>query len=250
MQVGPYNCNLSVDEKPLEEYGHNEDKDSKQSTCWVPSEEGCPFRIECSFGGTLSDTHAMRLVLSADGEILDTRIACEADSTTMSGLRLNSWTILPYVFKPAVKPTEDFDDDEMDTEDLQNPAWKKRGVITLEMTRVEVMRSEPLDDDQPSSPLPEAERLRTIQVGEKDISPRKTSRRSVSWLWGEDGSRPCAVFHFKHRPKEWLEAYGFIEVPKPDVVDMINFDMFGLNHQQPEYITGMKEMTLRDSVMS
>ncbi|KZO99542.1 hypothetical protein CALVIDRAFT_561394 [Calocera viscosa TUFC12733] len=249
MQLGPYTCIITTNDQPLEEYAAEVDEERGELDCWVASKDGSPFKIECSFGGTLTEVDAVRLVLSADGEILDTRIAVDCDSTVMNGLRLDSWTILPYVFKPAVKPTEDFDEDEMETEDINDPAWKKRGVITLEMTRVEATKFVPLDDDQPSSPLPEQERLRTILVGQRDISEKKAARRTVSWQWGRDEGVPCAVFHFKHRPKEWLEAYGFMGRRTPDITDAINFNMFNFA-EQPEYIAGMREMTLRDQAMA
>jgi len=246
MQIGPYTCVVTSNDRTLGEYETQVDEDGGEAICWVPSNEGHSFRIECGFGGTLSDTEAMRMVLSADGEILDTRIAVDTDQTTMNGIRLDSWSIMPYLFKPQVKPTEDYDEEDMNAEDAKDPKWKKRGVITLEMTQVEAVGFDPIDDDDPSSTMPTEERLRTILVGEKDISPKKAARRSVSWAWGRNGSEPCATFHFKHRPKEWLEGYGFM--PR-DITHTIDFDAFNLNGQ-PEYLTHMKHMTLQDQVMS
>ncbi|EJT98554.1 hypothetical protein DACRYDRAFT_24558 [Dacryopinax primogenitus] len=242
MQLGPYQCILVSSDIALPEYGVEVDEASNEAVCWIPSDEGSAFRVECAFGGMVHETDGIRMELYADGEMLDTRIAVDTNETVMNGLRTNSWNVLPYLFKPAVKPTEDFDEDEMAVEELDDiQTWRKRGVITLRMTRVDVLYLQPLKDHEPSSQMPAQERLKTVLVGEKGHSPtKKSSRKTVSWAWGEDGDRPCATFHFKHRPQEWLQAYGF--APR-DIVSDLDFNSFNLSGEA-DYVTDMKRMTL------
>ncbi|KZO99543.1 hypothetical protein CALVIDRAFT_561395 [Calocera viscosa TUFC12733] len=198
-QIGDYLAQLWSNGNALEEHSIEWDLQRGAVTCWVPSTPGGEFCLAVHFKKA---DRAVRIELLADGEVLDVRITEKGmKEAYITGNRLNKQEVRPFQFR---SPTYDgFDDDD-------EPGRPPGGTITVELTFVDVVQHNRIQLDEPGFQA-QGGAVGCVRLGPTVRRPRLDPRLSAAFdFLPEWGDRPFATFHFKHRPKRWLEQKGMM----------------------------------------
>jgi len=198
-QIGDYLVQLFSNGSVLEEHSIEWDLLRGMVTCYVPSTEGAEFSLAVHFKKA---DKAVRVELLADGEVLDVRITEKGmKEAYITGNRLNREEVRPFRFRSSTR-------DGFDEED--EPGAKTGGTISVELTFVQVVQQNRIQFDEPGFQA-EGGVVGSVRMGAAVRRPRLDERLSASFdFLPEWGDRPFATFHFKHRPRRWLEQKGVI----------------------------------------
>ncbi|KZO99538.1 hypothetical protein CALVIDRAFT_596121 [Calocera viscosa TUFC12733] len=226
MKLGNYSAVIASNDTRLEEYQVEESHGGRMVTCWVASNEGQRFGVNCNLG---NGTDTLRIRLLADGVLLDKRIADHMHHCCLSGNRLSSREKRPFEFARGVVPIEEFDVEDEDEEDedagqqrrqaRDKEMWSERGTITVEFYRVRVEYGRLPPPEEHKYYASSSAGLHTIKVGRTELSHRMKLRNiTVVEALSPADEQPFVTFKFKHRPQSWLEMYKIIT---PDELDKL-----------------------------
>ncbi|EJT98555.1 hypothetical protein DACRYDRAFT_24559 [Dacryopinax primogenitus] len=194
-QIGDYLAQLWSNGNVLEEHSIEWDLQRGTVTCHVLGAPASEFSLAVHFKKA---DKAVRIELLADGEVLDVRITDKGmKEAYITGNRLSKDEVRPFRFRSS-----GYDEDD--------PDHPPGGTITVELTFVEVIQHERIRLDEPGFQA-QSDVVGSVRMGQIVRRPRLDPRQSAAFdFLPEWGDRPFATFHFKHRPRRWIEQNGMI----------------------------------------
>ncbi|KAH8084348.1 hypothetical protein BXZ70DRAFT_1012032 [Cristinia sonorae] len=183
------------------------------SKCYIPSEAGTNFVVHIR---ERSNRFHFSVKLFLDGQRAEGGICYPGKKFNINGLPVSRELIRPFQFSPLTM----LDDD---AAPLNHPNMEELGVITVKLTRVRVVgipnqRPATYSNFNEFGPIHERSKkagTHCVSVGEpKSCKPR--DRVMVMPL--VSGEAPYAIFQFRYRPRDLLQAQGILTMPRPRTV--------------------------------
>ncbi|KAI0057471.1 hypothetical protein BV25DRAFT_1831154 [Artomyces pyxidatus] len=203
-----YSVYISCEGKEIPQY-QVEVVDEKTLRCYIPSEAGKKFIVH--YDDVIGDSHTSVRVYS-DGRYMY-GMGCEAGQyDLMDGVRTSPTTISPFQFSKVVTTSDDEVMTDVDITQLGTIEVRvKRAVLKANGA----MFPHDVHNVADIGPIPEV----TKTAGYNQVSLSKDVEivhdgpsRVFSTLGSWDD--PYAVFQFRHRPAEMLQAMGIMPLPK------------------------------------
>ncbi|KAF9260062.1 hypothetical protein L218DRAFT_1079585 [Marasmius fiardii PR-910] len=196
-KVNNFSAWITVDGKPLADYGVEVDEETQTVSCWIPSEAGKAYIVRWRNHNFRSPTIGRVQVdgYHSGGYVNPTASWLEGH---VDGVYITSTTMAPFTFSQV----QTSDDQAL----LSAPAAPDVGLITLRIYNVRVLeRGVPWSNVAP----PEARTYH--EKTKKGISHQTSFQRTVTVpavtdIKTEAIGGPVAVFHFRYRPLAILQA--------------------------------------------
>ncbi|KZV70881.1 hypothetical protein PENSPDRAFT_431701 [Peniophora sp. CONT] len=207
-----YSVQIEVDGEELSQY-QVERTDERTITCWIPSENGKEFSVRTET--VLPHVHQYKCVhVFADGRKLQGFGSNDEADEHVRYRKTSAHTRQPFVFSEVTFELDDEGDGGASSlsEDIgviEVRCWPARAGKATESGHVAVNQTSPEDH---GIKLSEKSKL----IGANHVRPGATQTyhwKSNRHSYFTTGKEPYAIFRFKHRPKELLQALGVMPHP-------------------------------------
>ncbi|OJT04175.1 hypothetical protein TRAPUB_5127 [Trametes pubescens] len=205
VELNGYSAHICCDGKELETYDVRVE-DEKNISCWIPSEEGKRFIVHWS---DESSSTTMQVKVLVDGRCIGITAHPPNRTGRRDGMFETSGTLRPFLFAPLLLTDDDALLDDNVNADL--------GTVQIEMMLVQryerKKKSQSLRRHVPDiGPLHERSKKAGVHATAFG-QPQEVTPSTTSYIPLGVDKEPFAIFKFRYRPLELLQANGIAPLP-------------------------------------